>query len=281
MQVGLAALLFYQRCRRAPSREHPEIGLTETIDLRLTTIRHDSLAWGGLMFNEMDAGSQNQQFWIRGTSVAIHAAILAWLLHAPEPILLTANSIALGQNGKSVTRLYWSSKTPDDSTQSSSDLATQRYKHQRLGQKLTWKAPAQVPKLSLPEKATTRAEEQDKSQTQTLSALGHGAQAGLPYGTLRAGQLYGDEIRPALPISTSDPVVYPWQLPTQPGNEVIEITIDERGEIVNKTVLQSLGSDIDTKCLAALENWHFHPATRNGSPIASKQDAIFPFRARG
>jgi TonB family protein len=126
-----------------------------------------------------------------------------------------------------------------------------------------------------------RAEEQDKSQTQTLSALGHGAQAGLPYGTLRAGQLYGDEIRPALPIMTSDPVVYPWQLPAVAGNEVIEITIDERGEIVNKTVLQSLGPEIDTRCLAALENWHFHPATRNGAPIPSKQDAIFPFRARG
>lgn len=196
-------------------------------------------------------------------------------------MLLTANSVALGQNGRSVTRLYWSSKNPDDSTHSSSDLATARYKHQRLGQKLTYKAPAPSSKITAPQTAIARAEEQDKSTTQTLSALGHGAQAGQTYGTLGRGQLYGDEIRPALPIATSDPVVYPWQLPTQPGNEVIEITIDERGEIVSKTVLQSLGPDIDSKCLAALENWHFRPATRNGSPIPSKQDAIFPFRARG
>ena len=76
-------------------------------------------------------------------------------------------------------------------------------------------------------------------------------------------------------------VVYPWQLPDYPGNEVIEITIDERGDIVRKTVLQSLGPDIDSKCLAALDNWHFQPATRNGAPIPSKQDAIFPFKARG
>jgi TonB family protein len=62
---------------------------------------------------------------------------------------------------------------------------------------------------------------------------------------------------------------------------VIEITIDEQGDIVDKKVLASLGPDIDTKCLAALENWRFHPATRNGSPIPSKQDAIFPFKARG
>ena len=84
-----------------------------------------------------------------------------------------------------------------------------------------------------------------------------------------------------MPIATSDPVVYPWQLPDSPGNEVIEITIDgARGDRPQNSVA-SLGPDIDAKCLAALENWRFHPATRNGAPIASKQDAIFPFKARG
>lgn len=211
----------------------------------------------------------------------LHAAILAWLLHAPEPQLLNPVSVALGQNGKSVTRLYWSSKTPDDSDHSSSDLATQKYRKQRFSQKLAFKAATQEPKLPAPETPLARVEAQDNSKTQTLSALGHGAQAGQTYGTLSQGRFYGNEVVPALPISTSDPVVWPWQLPTTPGNEVIEITIDERGEIVRKTILQSLGPDIDTKCLAALENWHFRPATKNGAPIPSKQDAIFPFRARG
>jgi TonB family protein len=195
-------------------------------------------------------------------------------------MLLNPISVALGRNGKSVTRLYWATKTPDD-THSSSDSARERYHHQRLShEKLTWKTPAQLAKLS-PQLPVARTEAADNSQTQTLSALGHGTQAGLPYGTLTNGQLYGDEIRPALPIATSDPVVWPWQLPDSAGNEVIEITIDERGEIVNKKVLQSLGPEIDNKCLAALENWRFHPATHNGAPIPSKQDAIFPFKARG
>jgi TonB family protein len=233
------------------------------------------------MFAQLNPEFAGRQRKLRVGCVILHALLLAWLLHAPEPRLLNPNSIALGQNGKSVTRLFWSSKNPDDSTHSSSDIATQRYKHQRLGQKLTWKVPPKMAKLPAPQTPVARTEEQDSAQTQTLSALGLGAQAGQTYGTLRSGQFYGDEIRPALPTATSDPVVYPWQLPTAPGNEVIEITIDERGEITNKTVLQSLGADIDAKCLAALENWHFHPATRNGSPIASKQDAIFPFRARG
>lgn len=233
------------------------------------------------MFGQLTHPQERRQSFVKTAAILAHGALLGWALHAPEPLLLNPVSIALGHNGTSVTRLYWSSKTPDDSSHSSSDLATQKYKHQRLGQKLTWTAAAPLSKLSAPSMPVAKVEQEDKAPTQTLSALGHGAQAGLPYGTLRSGQLYGDEIRPALPVSTSDPVVYPWQLPTSPGNEIIEITIDERGEIIKKTVLQSLGSDIDTKCLAALENWRFHPATRNGTPIPSKQDAIFPFRARG
>jgi outer membrane biosynthesis protein TonB len=233
------------------------------------------------MFTQLSSATARRQRWLRAGSVALHAAILAWLLHTPEPKLLNPVSVAFGQNGTSVTRLYWPSKHPDDSSHSSSDLASQRYKNRRLGQKLTWNAPPKPATLPTPQMPVARVEEQDNSKTQTLSALGHGAQAGMPYGTLSRGQLYGDEVRPALPVATSDPVVYPWQLPTAPGNEVIEITIDERGEITNKTVLQSLGPDIDLRCLAALEKWHFHPAVRNGSPIASKQDAIFPFRARG
>ena len=231
------------------------------------------------MFSQLNPANARRQRWVRLASLAVHALVLGWVLHSPSPRLLTAASVALGQNGTSVTRLYWSSKTPDNSSHSSSDLATERYRHQRLGEKLTWKAPAKSLKAS--QSSLTKTEAADHSETQTLSAQGHGAQAGQLYGTLMHGPYFGEEIRPALPIATSDPVVWPWQLPDRPGNEVIEITIDERGEIVNKTVLQSLGPDIDSKCLAALENWHFHPATRNGSPIASKQDAIFPFRARG
>lgn len=234
------------------------------------------------MFAQLNPATARRQRWLRGGSLGLHALILAWLLHSPEPKLLTAVSVASGQNGKSVTRLYWSSKSPDNSTHSSPDSATERFRHQRLAhEKLTFKAPAQQAKLTTPQNPLARTPAEDESKTQTLSALGHGAQAGPTYGTLSRGSFFGDEVRPALPIKTSDPIVYPWQLPDSAGNEVIEITIDERGEIVRKTVLQSLGADIDTKCLAALENWHFQPATKNGAPIPSKQDAIFPFHARG
>ena len=68
--------------------------------------------------------------------------VLAGWLHTPDPQLLNPVSVTLGQNGKSVTRLYWPSKDPDDSSRSSSDRATERYRKQRLShEKLTWNAP--------------------------------------------------------------------------------------------------------------------------------------------
>jgi len=234
-----------------------------------------------LHFAQIDPANARRQRWLRLASLAIHGLVLAWLLHPPAPQRLEPRSVLFGQNGTSVTRLYWSSKTPDNGRHSSADAATERYQHERLGAKLTYKKPEQSANLPKPQTPLTPANREDNSKTQTLSAQGQGAPAGSPYGGLYRGSFFGDDVRPALPTKTSDPMVYPWQLPDSAGNEVIEITIDTRGELVSKKVMVSLGSDIDNKCLAALDNWHFQPATRNGAPIASKQDAVFPFRARG
>ena len=234
------------------------------------------------MFAQLNAGRSRRQRGVLAGSLALHGLLFLWLLHAPEPQLLRPASVALGRNGKVVTQLYFPSRSPDDSTTSSPDSASQVYRHQRFGhEKLVLKQNSVPAKLLLTRPPLNSSPADDNAKTATLSKLGHGAPVGLPYGSLPGGPVYGDEIRPALPIATSDPVVYPWERPDSEGKVVIEITIDERGEIIRKTVLQSLGSAIDNKCLAALENWHFRPATHNGSPIPYKQDAIFPFKARG
>lgn len=232
------------------------------------------------MFSQLNPETPGKQGRWRLFSLALHGFVLGWLLHAPEPRLLMPVSVTMGENGRVLSRLYFPSRSPDDSSTSSSDSAREVYRHQRLGhEKLTWKAPS--PAKSAAQLPLSPFEAEDQAKSQTLSSLGHGAPAGLPYGTLSQGQVYGDEIRPALPVTTADPVAYPWELPDSEGNVVVEITIDERGEIVRKSILQSMGPKLDEKVLAALENWRFHPATRNGIAMASKQDAIFHFRARG
>jgi TonB family protein len=231
------------------------------------------------MFSQLNPQASRSRR-ILAASVGVHAALLLWMLYPTEPMLINPISVRIGRNGHSLSRLYFPTQNPDNSKTSSSASAKEKYRHQRLANnKLVLPKDAQLAKLPPLPPAPTPS--QDSAQTQTLSSLGHGAPAGLPYGTLTRGQLYGEEIRPALPFATSDPVVYPWQLPDSEGNVVVEITIDTRGEITSKTVLQSMGSNIDEKVLVALDNWHFHPATKNGSPIPSKQDAVFHFRARG
>lgn len=232
------------------------------------------------MFAQLNPAKSRGRRTVIAGSLALHALFFAWLLHAPEPRLLTPSSVAIGHNGKVLTQLYWPTPSPDDSANSSAESASEKYRHQRLGhEKLLWKQAAAQTKLSAPKAVTPPSE--DNSQTATLSNLGHGAPVGLPYGSVPGGPVYGDEIRPALPVATADPVTYPWELPASGGRVVVEITIDERGDIVRKTVLESLGPKLDEKVLEALNSWHFQPATHNGVPIASKQDAIFNFRARG
>jgi TonB family protein len=233
------------------------------------------------MFAQLNVEAPTQRTAL-ATSLMMHGLLFAWLLHSPEPRLLQPTSVALGRNGNVLTRIYFPTQTPDDSTTNSPDRATERYRHQRLGhEKLAWKPSDQIAKLTSPRTSLAPSTAEDSATTTTLSKLGHGDTAGFRYGSLPGGPVYGDEIRPALPVATSDPVVYPWQWPDSEGKVVIEITIDESGQIIRKTVLQSLGAAIDNKCLEALDRWRFQPATHNGTPIASKQDAIFPFKPRG
>ncbi len=231
------------------------------------------------MFAPLNPGISPKRRAILSASLALHAILFAWLLHAPDPQLVNLTSVALGHNGKVLSRLYFPTVTPDDSNTSSPQHATQIYRHERYGHdKLIVKQT--VSKLPAPPSVILPAAAQDDSKSPTVSHLGHGATAGLTYGNLPGGPIYGDEIRPALPVATVDPVVYSWELPNNEGNVVVEITINERGEIVRKSILHSMGEKLDQRFLAALDQWRFNPATKNGIAIASKQDAVFHFRAR-
>ncbi|MFZ3212681.1 MAG: TonB family protein [Terriglobales bacterium] len=63
----------------------------------------------------------------------------------------------------------------------------------------------------------------------------------------------------------------------EPRGERDSVTIDARGNIVEKRILQRIGHGIDEKVLAALEGWRFTPATQDGVPISSQHDIHFHF----
>jgi TonB family protein len=102
--------------------------------------------------------------------------------------------------------------------------------------------------------------------------------AGASYGSLSDGPEYGSEVRPALPYVFPDPPVSRDDLPPGiQGKIIVEITIDELGNVIDTKLLQGLHPAIDAKVIATLKMWRFRPATRDGRAIASKQDALFNY----
>jgi TonB family protein len=103
------------------------------------------------------------------------------------------------------------------------------------------------------------------------------ARVGMPDGSLFNGPASGVEAKPALPVVFPDPAIYPWQLKGLQGDVIVEITIDQQGNVAGTRVLQSLKADIDAKCVATLREWHFRPAMVDGVAIRSRQDVHFHF----
>jgi TonB family protein len=211
-------------------------------------------------------------------SVALHCLLLLWLLHAPRPKVVAPSFVVSGDHGTQIVHLYW----PNQQTQGVNDASpgtSDASAHQQLNAHLTWKPRAKAAKSAKRELPRPKL----GSDTET-AAPGQAAQArpaGSPLGTVLEGPLTGEEVRPALPVVSPDPVVPSTELDGLQGDVVVEVTIDEKGNIVQKTVIQSLAPTIDGKVLEALENWRFRPATRNGVAIPSKQDVFYHFPRLG
>lgn len=179
--------------------------------------------------------------------------------------------VVKGVSGGSVTQLYWPShplQSPATSTH-----------HPNSTSHLIWKKSSPAAKRHSRE--TTVSQPQVDAWTTSSNKIDQALPAGSPNGSSSYGVLAGHEIRPALWASGTDPIVGPVDLAgVAEGDVVVEITIDEQGNVVQTSVLQSLGPGIDMKVVAALQQWRFHPATRDGIPIASEQDVYYHFPRR-
>lgn len=116
-----------------------------------------------------------------------------------------------------------------------------------------------------------------KPVEQAVVQTADSARAGSGNGSFFHGDASGTQAMPALPVVFPDPDVYPWQAKGLQGDVIVEITIDEKGNVTNTRVLQSLQQEIDDKVIATLKNWRFKPASVDGVAISSRQDVHFHF----
>jgi TonB family protein len=212
------------------------------------------------------------------SSVVLHFAFLAWLLHPSAPRVVAPSFVVNGDHGTQIAHLYW----PNQQTQLVNDASpgtSESVKEQQLDAHLTWKKRSKGAKVAKHE--TARPRMGSENETSTPGVASNVRPAGSPLGTVLEGPLSGEEVRPALPVISPDPVVPTDELDGLQGDVVVEVTIDEQGNVVQKVVLKGLAPAIDGKVLAALENWRFRPATRNGVAIPSKQDVFYHFPRLG
>jgi TonB family protein len=210
------------------------------------------------MFTQLHPIIPKRQATSLSVSLAVHFLFLGWILHSPAPIFVAPSSVVRGQSGSSLTRIYFGGATG--------------VSQENPKPSLTWQRPPKAARAHSLEPPLAKLE----MGNETASNRPSGPAAGSLYGSLSYGTLTGPEIRPALPVVSPDPV-FGSDAAGIEGDVIVEITIDETGAIVQKVVLHSLGPAVDERVLAALEKWHFAPASKNGVPIPSKQDVYYHF----
>jgi len=188
-------------------------------------------------------------------SLTVHGVFL-YLVVAAAPRFVQPSSIAFGNAGSGMsTEIVYVGP---------SSIARQT----RLQAPVPRKKPQPAPKITAP-----RPEEDS-----ALNAPVESARAGSLVGSSSTGATSGYQSRPALPVVFPNPAVDRSDIPSGvAGDVVVEVTIDEKGNVADTKVLESLGYGLEDKVLEALKNWRFTPATMNGIAIASRQDVHFHF----
>lgn len=204
-----------------------------------------------------------RQLWSLAGSFLAHALTLWVMVRQPAPVYVKVVEVRAGSGGQSMAIFYSASAAETDRVLSRSDSSSAARKL------ILRKIPPRKVKSKAPRAQTT-----DVANLGSLAAL----PAGQPSGFSLYGVPFGPEVRPALPLSGPNPRASLDELPNrQEGVVIVEITIDEQGNVVRTRVLQSMGSEIDERAIRALMQWHFKPATRNGQTIPSLQDVHFHF----
>ena len=202
----------------------------------------------------------------RAVAVLCSAWLVLLLLTHRSPVVVLPHEVALGTPYSSGSVVYLAplgrERAHDDS------------------------APLQVAKVKAPKRNLSSRPKPVERQREEASKTAENApdvtaSAGSPYGVHIPGTPFtGPAVMPALPQVFPDPAIARSDLPPGvSGDVIVEVTIDEQGNVTDLKLTQGIGYGIDEKVLAVLRQWHFRPATRNGSNIASQHLVHFHYPA--
>jgi TonB family protein len=205
------------------------------------------------------SGARNRKLWLASSAI-LHGVLLVILCWRPGGIFVTPRLLAKGEGG----------------------TATPTSMPLYIPQDLAAAAPHEPSLLSLPAQTRQARNKKNKVQRRTKvldrEQAADNREAGSPLGTTFDGPAEGDEVKQGFAIVFAPPHVSLSELPGgREADVVVELSIDAQGKVVEEKLLQGIGPGIDERVLAAVRDWHFRPATRNGVAIPFKYDARFHF----
>lgn len=98
---------------------------------------------------------------------------------------------------------------------------------------------------------------------------------------LRPGQFvsFGPDVAPPARLSGAIPVYPPAAMERgMEGSPVVEIWIDEKGNVMDVAILESAGAMLDGAVLEAVASWKFRPASVSGTPVSVRMILQHLFR---
>jgi protein TonB len=86
--------------------------------------------------------------------------------------------------------------------------------------------------------------------------------------------------QPAFPVFSPRPQVSDRSL--LPGSDqqvIVDVKVSAVGEVLQATLVKGIGNALDNIVLETVKTWRFHPATIDGTPVATESELIFPFNS--
>jgi TonB family protein len=197
-------------------------------------------------------------------SFAGHRLLLFLLVHRAGAIFVNPSDVDLGIKGSSgsMSIVYLAPVGPEKIQTPQDDL-----------QPSLRAALPPKPKPHNPETKVRQTNQPTRDDAPEQTARG-----GSPYGRVPGAPITGDEVVPALPEVFPDPPVSRADIPAGvQGDVIVEVTIDEQGNVVQTKLLQGIGYGIEQKVLSVLQRWHFRPASKDGVTIASQHIVYFHY----
>lgn len=194
-------------------------------------------------------------------SIALHVLVVAAFCYHPEPPFFKAEPALRGQGGRGVVALV---ATPGVSSLRAPQLSD-------LEEQKPLRVPAKKkPGAKAPERAVQPATTEDKDLKPGMP--------GFVLGSLTDGFAANHDVRAAISIVAPDPPIARHKLPEWiRGDVIVEVTIDEQGNVTATRVLKTVGFGLDQIIVDTLRQWRYIPARVDGVAVASREDVHFHF----